>query len=240
MGALSAAPAGAQPHPVPAPDTAASPANPVPAAQQNLPGAAVFAQHCAICHGQQGQGISAIVSIAGPPLLAEHDLNHVLASVREGRGVMPAFARTLRAQDISDVARYVTGHLATIPLTGGSVGEGGELYRTYCAACHRTALSGGALAFVGTNAPDLSDQSPAVVAATVRWGPGPMPSFPRSVLNDRQLASIADYVVAVQHPPHPGGRAMHWYGPVSEGFAAWVFVFVLGGLTVWIEKGGKG
>jgi mono/diheme cytochrome c family protein len=184
--------------------------------------------------------VSALVSIAGPSLEAEHNLGAVLAAVREGRGVMPGFAATLRAEDIQDVATYVTQHLATIPLQGGNIGEGGELYRMNCAACHRTAGRGGALAFVGTNAPDLTDKSPAVVAGAIRWGPGPMPKFPESVLNDQELDSIVQYVGYVQRPANPGGQPMHWYGPVAEGLAAWVFVFALGGITMWIEKGGDG
>ena len=228
--------AGAQPRTQPAPAATAKPA----AATEDLAGATIFKQHCAVCHGEQGEGLSALVTIAGPPLRAEHDLNRVLETVCDGRGVMPAFATTLRAQDIQNVSHYVTAHLATMSLEGGKVAEGGELYRMYCAACHRTAVRGGALAFVGTNAPQLTDKSLAVVAATIRWGPGPMPSFPQWVLNNQQVASIAAYVGAVQHPPNPGGISMHWYGPVAEGFAAWVFVFALGGLTMWIEKGGRG
>jgi ubiquinol-cytochrome c reductase cytochrome c subunit len=153
---------------------------------------------------------------------------------------MPSYASLLRAQEIHDVARDVTEHLATISLGGGNIGEGGELYRMYCAACHRTAVRGGALAFVGTNAPALTDKSPALVAGAVRWGPGPMPAFPQSVLNDQQLDSIVQYVGYVQHPPNPGGQPMRWYGPVAEGLAAWIFVFTLGGVAMWIEKGGKG
>jgi ubiquinol-cytochrome c reductase cytochrome c subunit len=218
---------------------AGTPSNPS-AKPRPLPGATMFAQHCAVCHGRQGEGRSALVSIAGPSLQAEHDLNHVLGAIREGRGVMPGFATTLRAQDIQDVAGYVTRGLATIPLQGGNIGEGGELYRMYCAACHRTAARGGALAFVGVNAPDLMDKSPAVVAGAIRWGPGPMPAFPATVLNDQQLDSIVQYVSYVQHPAKPGGVALNWYGPVAEGVGAWVFVFVLGGFTMWIEKGGKG
>lgn len=205
-----------------------------------MPGAAVFARHCAMCHGQQGEGVSALVTIAGPSLQAEHDLNQVLTAVRQGRDVMPGFANTLSNQEIQDVAQYVTQHLATIPLTGGNIGEGGELFREHCAACHRTAARGGALAFVGTNAPDLSRKSPAVIAGAIRWGPGPMPAFPQSVLSDRQVDSIVRYVGYVQRPENPGGWAMHWFGPTAEGLAAWVVVFMVGGLTMWIEKGGKG
>lgn len=213
-------------------------------AQQNFapgtPGQVIFQQRCAQCHGEQGQGVSALVTIAGPPLQAEHDLRYVLDTVRDGRGVMPSYGRVLRDQDIENVAQYVTRHLAVIPLSGGNLTEGGVLYRTHCAACHRTAVRGGALAFVQTNAPALTNKSPAVVAGAIRWGPGPMPSFPASQISDQQLASIVEYVQFVQHPPHPGGATLHWYGPVVEGLVAWAMVIAIVGLTMWIERGGQG
>lgn len=212
----------------------------VPPAEAAVPGATIFAQHCAVCHGEHGEGVSAQISIAGPNLQAEHNLGQVLAAVELGPSHMPSFARVLPVQSMRDVAQYVTGHLATIPLSGGDIGSGGELFREYCAACHRTAVRGGALGFVGTNAPDLSHKSLALIAGAVRWGPGPMPAFPKSVLSDRQLDNIVQYIGYVQHPGNPGGWPMHWFGPTSEGLAAWVFVFVLGGITMWIEKGGKG
>lgn len=153
---------------------------------------------------------------------------------------MPSYGRVLRDQDIENVAQYVTRHLAVIPLSGGNLTEGGVLYRTHCAACHRTAVRGGALAFVETNAPALTNKSPAVVAGAIRWGPGPMPSFPASQITDQQLASIVEYVQFVQHPPHPGGATLHWYGPVVEGLVAWAMVIAIVGLTMWIERGGQG
>lgn len=200
----------------------------------------MFAQHCAICHGERGEGVSAQESIAGPNLQAEHDTGQVMAAVETGPSHMPSFARVLSVESMRQVSTYVTGHLATIPLGGGEVGEGGVMFREYCAACHRTAVRGGALAFVGTNAPDLENKSAALVEGAIRWGPGPMPAFPETVLSDREVASIVAYVGTVQHPAHPGGWAMHWFGPTSEGLAAWVCVLLLGGLTMWIEKGGRG
>jgi ubiquinol-cytochrome c reductase cytochrome c subunit len=227
------------------PKSAGSPMHPeqretVPPGAAADPGAIVFAQHCAVCHGEHGEGVSAQTSIAGPNLQAEHGLGQVLAAVEVGPSHMPSFARVLPVESMRQVAQYVTRSLATIPLTGGNLGEGGELFREYCAACHRTAVRGGALAFVGTNAPDLSEKSSALVAGAIRWGPGPMPAFPQSVLSDRQVDSIVQYVGNVQHPSNPGGWAMHWFGPTAEGLAAWVVVFVVGGFTMWIERGGKG
>jgi ubiquinol-cytochrome c reductase cytochrome c subunit len=153
---------------------------------------------------------------------------------------MPSFVYVLSVPEMRAVSDYVAQQLAVIPLAGGNLSEGGKLFRVYCATCHRTAVRGGALAFTGLNAPALTDKSAAIIAGTIRWGPGPMPAFPASVLTNKQLNSIVDYVKFVQHPPSPGGSPLNWYGPVAEGFAAWVIVFAIVVMTGWIERGGKG
>jgi ubiquinol-cytochrome c reductase cytochrome c subunit len=153
---------------------------------------------------------------------------------------MPAFSRVLTAAQIRAVSQHVTTDLAVIPLTHGDIGEGGKLFRVYCATCHRTAVRGGVLAFAGRNAPNLTDKSEALIAGAIRWGPGTMPAFPASVLSDEQLASTVDYVRFIQHPPNPGGDPLKEVGPVAEGgLAALAMLFVIG-LAVWIERGGKG
>jgi quinol---cytochrome-c reductase cytochrome c subunit len=153
---------------------------------------------------------------------------------------MPSFVNTLSLPQIHAVADYVTQDLAVIPYSNGDISEGGMLFRQYCAACHRTAVRGGALAFVGTNAPALTNKSDAILAGAIRWGPGPMPAFPADAISNKQIWSIVDYIRYVQHPPNPGGDPMNWYGPVAEGFAAWVGLLLLVLLTFWIERGGKG
>lgn len=203
-------------------------------------GQQIFAQHCAECHGDEGQGVSGVVSIAGPNLQAEHTLGQVLTAVEVGPSHMPSFARTLSVEDMRDVASFVTGKVAVISMQGGNLSEGGKLFSMYCAACHRTDARGGALVFDGVNASDLSHKSRALIAGAMRWGPGPMPKFPPSVLSDQQVASVADYVKYVQHPPNPGGATMHWYGPVAEGCVAWIIAFSSIVVAMWIERGGKG
>lgn len=203
-------------------------------------GASIFSQRCAKCHGNNGQGIAAAVTIAGPSLQAEHDVGNVVAAVESGPSHMPAFSRILTTEQIRAVSAYVTSDLAVIPLTHGDIGEGGKLFRTYCAACHRTAVRGGVLAFAGRNAPSLTNKSEALIAGAIRWGPGTMPAFPPSVLSDEQLASTVDYVRFVQHPPNPGGNPMKEVGPVTEGGLAALAVLFVIGVTGWIERGGKG
>lgn len=163
-----------------------------------------------------------------------------MEAMEVGPSHMPRFAYIISVREMQAVADYVTQQLAVIPLTGGNLSDGGKLFRVNCAPCHRTAVRGGALAFTDTNAPALTDKSAAIVGGAIRWGPGPMPSFPATVLDDKQLASVVDYVKFVQHPPSPGGNPMNFYGPVAEGLVAWLVVFMLAVITGWIERGGKG
>lgn len=153
---------------------------------------------------------------------------------------MPVMSYILSVQQANSVAGYVVNHLAVIPLSGGNLSQGERLFQIYCAACHRTAVRGGALTFTGVNAPDLTKKSAALIAGAIRWGPGPMPKFPPSVLTDQQVASVTEYVRFVQHPPHPGGTPLRYIGPVAEGVVAWIVLFLLIAATTWIEKGDKG
>lgn len=210
------------------------------AARPGPDGKSIFQARCAICHGEEGEGRSAIISIAGPNIQAEHNKGRVLTAIYTGPSHMPVLGYSLSVQQANAVADYVVNHLATIPLTGGKLSDGERLFQIYCAACHRTAVRGGALTFTGVNAPDLTGMSQALIAGAIRWGPGPMPKFPPSVLSNQQLASITDYVQYVQHPPTPGGTPLHYIGPVAEGVVTWIVVFFLIVATTWIEKGGKG
>jgi ubiquinol-cytochrome c reductase cytochrome c subunit len=203
-------------------------------------GAQIFEQRCARCHGDHGEGRSAIITIAGPSIRAEHDYGKVMTAVEVGPSHMPSFAYVLSVDDMRAVSHFVVDKIADIPLGPGDLADGGKLFRTHCASCHRTAVRGGAMAYVGVNAPALYSKSAALVAGAVRWGPGPMPSFPPSVLDDKQLSSLVAYVRYAQAPASPGGSPLNWYGPVAEGFAAWVIIFALVAIAIWIEKGGRG
>lgn len=197
-------------------------------------GSSIYAHNCAVCHGLKGEGK------VGPSLQTVHNLRQVVSMVQTGGTIMPSFARRLSADQIKDVALYVTRQLATVSMSGGNLADGGVLFRLYCAPCHGTAARGGALAFAKVNAPALTGLSGATIAWAVRSGPGPMPVFPSSVIGEKDLSSIARYVEFVQQPPHPGGFPLHYYGPVAEGFVAVLVVIFLAVIALWIEDKGRG
>lgn len=86
----------------------------------------------------------------------------------------------------------------------------------------------------------MTGLAPSTIAGAIRSGPGPMPVFPPSVLDNEELASIVEYVRFMQNPPHPGGIALGYYGPVAEGLVAFGAVGLLVLIGRWIEKRGRG
>lgn len=128
-----------------------------------------------------------------------------------------------------------------LPPSLKGVARGGRLYRLYCAGCHRVTAVGSALPYAGINAPSLQKIPMSVVPIFIRQGPGPMPAFPKEVLSNRDVTAITKYIHFLQHKPSPGGWAIGFIGPFSEGFVAiaiGLLAIVL--CAVWIEKGERG
>jgi alcohol dehydrogenase (cytochrome c) len=71
-------------------------------------GVAVYTTACVACHGEQGEGGHG----GGPSLQALKNAAVVLQVVSEGRNAMPSFNGTLTAEQIRDVAAFVSGRLA--------------------------------------------------------------------------------------------------------------------------------
>jgi mono/diheme cytochrome c family protein len=93
------------------PVTATQSIEPSPAAPQQIDGAAIFAEHCASCHGDKGDGIK-----KGTKLTSGHALNHsfgdYIDQVNDGtEKEMPAFKGTLSDKEITAVVSHVRNTL---------------------------------------------------------------------------------------------------------------------------------
>jgi mono/diheme cytochrome c family protein len=156
---------------VPAPVGAASPgaaasAQAAPAAAGG-PGASSYAEHCAICHGEQREGILP----AFPPLLGiEHQLSddQIAQVIHQGKGRMPGFP-ALQNDELKGLLSYLGSgdELASMPAAGGPmtpnskglVDAGHVLFQQNCAFCHGRDTMG------GETGPDLTQSK--VVQADV-------------------------------------------------------------------------
>lgn len=149
---------------------------------------------------------------------------------------VPALAdkepQTVRTSGATDTAETVSSEEPIVPRN--DLSNGGELYRSECAACHAATGIGGALSF-RDNAPPLKSFTALQVAAAIRGGPGEMPFYGPNTISDQQLEQIVTYVLYLQDPDDPGGAPIGRVGPVVEGLVAWLIgisAFVLG--LMWI------
>jgi mono/diheme cytochrome c family protein len=83
--------------------------------QQEWPGAGLFAQDCAGCHGDEGQGKDA-PALAGNPAVMSQDPSSVIHMILKGghtpqtgqnAQIMPGFETRLTDQEVARVATYV-------------------------------------------------------------------------------------------------------------------------------------
>jgi mono/diheme cytochrome c family protein len=205
------------------------PPGPIHAAQQNAglnketppkadaqppqdPGAASYAKHCAICHGDQREGI-----LPGfPPLQGiNHRMpeNKIADLVHSGKGRMPGFPN-LQDGELTALLHYLTS--AEPASANGEKGEassglaeaGGVLFHQNCAFCH------GRDAMGGETGPDLtqsklvlSDTAGEKIAAVVREGKpdNKMPGFNFSSQEIKSLIAFIHFREA-EAKAHPGGR----------------------------------
>ncbi|HET9978625.1 MAG TPA: cytochrome c [Burkholderiaceae bacterium] len=72
-----------------------------------LRGAELYRRHCASCHGNNGQPVlPAAPDFTRPTALLKPDLA-LLATVRSGRGAMPAYQGLLRDREILDIVTHL-------------------------------------------------------------------------------------------------------------------------------------
>jgi len=170
-------------------------------------GSASYAKRCAICHGEQREGILP----AFPPLIG---INHQLTNdqitllIHNGKGRMPGFA-SIPSEELTALLKYLDSAPAMTPaLTAGPAGNrrgpqlsgeaaaGGALFLQNCAFCH------GRDAMGGETGPDLTqsklvqtDADGSKISAVVREGriEKKMPAFQFS---NQELLSLVAFIRA--------------------------------------------
>lgn len=121
--------------------------------QANAPGAKVYSEDCAICHGDNMEG-----NLPGFPPLAgvgrHMSDKQITALVRQGKGRMPAFGARLSDADLKDLLRFLDNSQAlpvsAVVASSGSSDNlspqaqaGSALFQQNCAFCHGRDAEGG-------------------------------------------------------------------------------------------------
>ncbi|NYF81118.1 c-type cytochrome [Granulicella arctica] len=168
-------------------------------------GAAAYASHCAICHGEQREGI-----LPGfPPLLgiSHQKTNQQIADlIHTGKGRMPGFP-SLPLKEVTSLVRYLAS--GEMPITSNNTGTasagvhqsglaeiGGPLFQQNCAFCHGRDTQG------GETGPDLTrsklvlaDVNGDKISEVVRNG-RPEKKMPAFNFSNQEILSLAAFIHA--------------------------------------------
>lgn len=190
-------------------------------------GRRLYLTGCSSCHGLAGEGTRQGPSLRGVGAASAHFyLSTGRMPLDQPRGQAQRKPPAYDPQQIRQLTAFVASleggpDIPRIDHRKGDLAEGSQLYAANCAACHNSQGSGGAL---GSDnfAPPLTSATPVQVAEAIRIGPGAMPRFGPTTLDDHQVASIVRYVERLKDPADRGGAPLGRVGPVPEGVVAWL------------------
>ncbi len=187
-------------------------------------GAALYAQHCAACHGSTGKGdgtqVAQLMTQRTEPLpdLSTPDFARQAAPaawfqvITEGRldKFMPPWADTL-----SETQRWnLVAFLYTLSTPQEKIDSGKTVYTANCAECHgETGKGDGPKAEAGKKMPDFTDQqsmaaaSPSSFFDMVTNGPGDGTHAYQGALTDDERWAALDYVRAFAYEYAAPGSA---------------------------------
>ena len=193
-------------------------------------GQSIYAEKCAPCHGETGQGdgpqaaqLTNSVPALGSPVVARQaspaGWYQVVTRGRMDR-FMPPFT------SLTDAQRWdVVAYAFSLSAGESALGQGEELYQANCAACHgdKGRGDGGNAESLTVSPTNFSDQevmaakSSAELAQVIRSGAAPdMPAFAQ--LSDDEVWALTDYVRALSFAT-PGQPAASASGTAVEAVA---------------------
>ena len=156
-----------------------------------------YATHCAICHGEQREGILP----AFPPLLGigrQMTNQQIVDLIHSGKGRMPAFPK-LQSTELTALVHYLaSGDISTskAPGNSGAANIGNALFQRHCAFCHGRDAAG------GETGPDLTrsklvitDDDGDKISEVVRNG-RPEKKMPAFNFSEDEMASVISFIKA--------------------------------------------
>jgi mono/diheme cytochrome c family protein len=161
-------------------------------------GAAIYAQHCAACHGNTGlgdgpQGIQlegvTVPALALPEIARTFPPAQWFRIVSQGnlQRYMPPFIGTLTEGERWDVVAY----LYSLHTTPAEIAEGKRLFEANCAQCATGPFA---------DLEYMAGLSPADLARIIKEGNDQIPAFGAS-LTEAEIAAVGDYLRTLSFAP---------------------------------------
>jgi cytochrome c oxidase cbb3-type subunit III len=199
----------------------------VPAPNEVLDFATLYAQNCAACHGVEGRG-GAAIALANPVYLAIADDAAIRKTIANGvRGTaMPAFAESaggmLTDAQIDAITKGIrsrwrqqgvldAGAPPYAPKASGDAHRGEVAYKTYCESCHGPGGAGGRKGSAITDDSFLalvSDQGLRTIVITGRpelGAPDWRGNVPGKRMSDQEITDVVAWLASrrAQYPGQP-------------------------------------
>jgi mono/diheme cytochrome c family protein len=192
-----------------------------PASARMSEGAEVYARHCVVCHGVNGdgQGLSRIALVLPPRDFTTEDARRALTReymiviVRDGRPNTPMHGRKtrLKQSQIESVVDFVRAAFMQ-PEPGTSLARGHDLYQAMCASCHSDrgqasqAVRGQPFSPLSATARATPPTQAQVLAAIARPGHG-VPAGFAATLPEPDIDALAKYIASAFIDPYRPQRA---------------------------------
>lgn len=159
----------------------------------------VFKNHCAACHGKDGQGQKYFPNLVDNEWIYDSSDEGIIASITHGRhGVMVGWKDVLTEQEIEDVSTYVASLQTNraVPVAKVQQEQGKQLFEYNCSVCHGDSGTGN----TQIGAYNLTDDiwvhggNISEIQTTVIEGlDSVMPAFDKQ-LSKAQITAVAAYI----------------------------------------------
>lgn len=199
------------------------------AAAEAIDAAALYRDHCSVCHGEGGDGNShARQGMTPPPRdftspqsTQELTRERILHAIREGvpGTAMSGWKSRLGEAQITALAAWIKSRFIS-PVASARPTPGAEIYAAYCSVCHGDNGRGAIWASAGLSPRPADFTNPDFQASMTRDHMIQSVSYGRPEtamtgwkqrLSETQIASVVDYVIDSFMPElqQPGGAEVH-------------------------------
>lgn len=209
---------------------------------QAMDGASLYTQHCAACHGSQGNG-GVGVPLALPDFQKNVSDDFLAQTIRHGRPgrVMPAF-KNLSDDELNHLVKYLRSWQTpgakpeAVTVKAGNVQHGKQLFEKNCTRCHGMQGEGGQgtgvtfsrprnlpiIAPALNNSGFLASVSDAMIKSTLMHGRKgtPMASFLELGLSEQDIDDLVSYVRSFAKQPYDKQVARYKMGDNIMRFAS--------------------